>query len=113
MKAKQDGYTLIEVILAMFLFSAIAIPMLCAVISNSDAMRSQESLTAAYLLEQEAMRVRLFPEDAAPIVHRTLDGKAWTVEIKADGTPLVKYELMAIKKNRNCGRAIVYAYQKK
>lgn len=49
--------------------------MLCAVISNTGALRSQEALEATWMLEQESAAIRLFPDEAMPVKHRIIEGR--------------------------------------
>jgi type II secretory pathway pseudopilin PulG len=102
------GYTLLEVLISLFLFIAIAVPMLTGVVTNTGALRSQEALTAAYILEQEAAFARLFPDDVPLVKHRVVDGKSWTVTIDAQGSPLRKFELVAMHNGKKCGMVVVY-----
>jgi hypothetical protein len=104
----NHGYTLMEVLISLSMFIAIAVPMLAAVATNTGTLRSQEALMASWILEQEAAGVRLFPEDVAPIKYRVVDGKSWTITIDAQGSPLRKFELVAVHKGKKCGKVIVY-----
>ena len=104
----DGGYTLIEVVIALFLFIAIAIPMMAGFFSNNGTVRSQEALTATWLLEQEAAAACLFPDDVQADKHRTINGQDWEVVIASDGSSLVKYTLTASKLGKKRGELVVY-----
>jgi Tfp pilus assembly protein PilV len=108
----ESGYTLVEVLVAFFIFLGVAVPMIVGIFSNTASVRSQEMLTASWLLEQEAMQVRFFPDSLETTVDRKADGKAWQVKIAQSGGPLVQYHLTAVKNGRNAGELFFYAYKK-
>jgi type II secretory pathway pseudopilin PulG len=105
----QTGYTLVEVLISLFIFIAIAIPMLTGVFTNTGSLRSEEALVAAWILEQEAATVRLFPEEIVQVRRRIIDGKEWIVLAEQTGAPLVRVDLTALHQRKKCGRVIVYA----
>ncbi|MGA2506121.1 MAG: hypothetical protein ABSF80_01415 [Chitinispirillaceae bacterium] len=107
----SGGYTLIEVVISLSIFIAIAVPMLCAVISNTGALRSQEALEATWMLEQEAESIRLLPDEVMPVKHRIIEGRDWTVRIESEGKSLVKYSLTASRKDKVRGSVVFYVYR--
>ncbi|MGA2508556.1 MAG: hypothetical protein ABSF80_13895 [Chitinispirillaceae bacterium] len=107
----SGGYTLIEVVISLSIFIAIAVPMLCAVISNTGALRSQEALEAVWMLEQEAESIRFSPDEVMPVKHQIIEGRDWTVRIESEGKPLVKYSLTALRKDKVRGSVVMYVYR--
>ena len=108
----QTGYTLVEVLISLFIFIAIAVPMIAGVITNTGSLRSEEALVASWILEQEATAARLFPEKIVPIRYRTVGGKEWIIQTEQSGSPLVRVDLVALHRGKKCGRVIVYALKK-
>jgi hypothetical protein len=109
--ADSGGYTLIEVVISLAIFISISVPMLCAVIKNTGALRSQEALEATWTLEQEAATIRFSPDESMPVKHRIIEGRDWTVRIETEGKPLVKYSLTASRKDKVRGRMVLFVYR--
>lgn len=107
-----SGYTLVEVLLAFFIFIAVAVPLIGGIFKNNASLRSQDMLVAAWLLEQEAMNVRLYPDKAAAAKKRTAAGKEWVIQIEKSGSPLIHYHLSAIRKSRKTGELYVDVFKK-
>jgi hypothetical protein len=107
----SSGYTLIEVVISLAIFISISVPMLCAVIRNTGALRSQEALEATWMLDQEAASIRFSSDEAMPVKHRIIEGRDWTVRIETEGKPLVKYLLTASRKDKVRGRMVLFVYQ--
>ena len=110
--ADSGGYTLIEVVISLAIFISISVPMLCAVIKNTGALRSQDALEAVWMLEQEAASIRLSPDEAMPVKHRIIEGRDWTVRIESEGKPLVKYSLTASRKDKVRGKLVLFVYRR-
>jgi hypothetical protein len=98
--ADSGGYTLIEVVISLAIFISISVPMLCAVIKNTGALRSQEAAT-----------IRFSPDESMPVKHRIIEGRDWTVRIETEGKPLVKYSLTASRKDKVRGRMVLFVYR--
>jgi hypothetical protein len=109
--AGSGGYTLIEVVISLAIFIAISVPMLCAVVRNTGALRSQEALEAVWMLEQEAASIRFSPGEPMPVKHRIIEGRDWTIRIETEGRPLVKYSLAASRKDKVRGNMVIYVYR--
>lgn len=106
------GYTLIEVLLSLFLLMAVAVPAISAFFQNNSSIRAQEALTAVWLLEQEAENLRIFPDEAASVKRREIGQVEWVIQIESSGSPLVRYRLTATKKGKRVGELYSYGYKK-
>lgn len=106
----ESAYTLIEVIISFFLFIAIVIPLITGFFSNSIAVRSQEMLTAAWLLEQEAVSLRHGAEPQET-EKRKINGKEWNFQMEKSGSPLVRYHITALKNGRKMGEVYVDVFK--
>jgi prepilin-type N-terminal cleavage/methylation domain-containing protein len=102
------GFTLIEILVALFLLTSIALPLITGLCANTNTLRTEESLVATWLLEQEAASVRLFTDEGLMSKRRIVDGKAWVIQIRAEGSPLAKYTLTALKQGKKRGEVVVY-----
>jgi hypothetical protein len=108
-----SGYTLLEVVIGLFLFVAVVVPLMAGLFSNTGTLRTEESLIATWLLEQEAASVRLFTDEGLTSKRRLVDGIEWTIKIKAEGSPLTKYTLSAFKHGKKREEVIVYGIRTK
>lgn len=106
------GYTLVEVLIAFFIFIAVAVPMIGGIFKNNASLRSQDMLIATWLLEQEAMNVRFYPDQAAAAKKRTAAGKEWVIQVEKSGSPLVHYHFSAVKHNRKMGELYFDVFKK-
>lgn len=107
------GFTLIEVIVGLMLFVVVALPLIAGLYRSTGSLQSQESLIATWLLEQESASVRLFPEAGLSTRRRVIDGKLWMVQIRPEGSPLVRYTLTALKNGKEKGKVVVYGIDNK
>lgn len=108
----ESGYTLVEVIVAFFIFMAIAVPMIISIFNNKSSIRASESLTAICLLEQEAMKLRFSTDQELDNGTRTINGKEWQISVEKSGGPLVQYHLTATIHNQKRGELYFDAFQK-
>ena len=109
-----SGYTLVEVLLSLFIIIAIAVPLISNIFTNKDSLRSQEMIVAVWLLEQEAMKIRYFPESAVNgSKKQTIDGKEWTIKTEMNGSSLIKCHLVALHKGRQVDEVYVEEFIKK
>jgi hypothetical protein len=75
---------------------------------KNNSIRLQESLTAACILEQEAVLTGAFPKETAPLKRRILDGKEWIVRVDAsDGDPVI-YKMTAAMNGRVIDSVVFY-----
>jgi hypothetical protein len=108
----NDAYTLVEVLIAFFLFIAVAVPMISWIFTNNVSLRSQEMLVAQWLLEQEASELCLFPDRIKDQKKIKIDNKEWIIRAEKNGSPLVQYHLIGLKGSKRCGELYFYAYTK-
>jgi type II secretory pathway pseudopilin PulG len=110
--SSASGFTLIEVMIGVSLFIAVVVPLMAGLYLNTGIERSEDALVGAWLLEQEAASVRLFSDEGLSGRHRIVNGNDWTVEVQAEGTPLVKYTLTALKHGKKKEEVVVYGIKK-
>jgi competence protein ComGF len=110
--SSNNGYTLIEVLISLFLLMAVAVPAISAFFLNSSSIRSQKDLTAVWLLEQEAENLRIVPGDAVSIKRRKVGDVEWVIQIEATGSPLIRYHLTALIKGKRAGELYSYSFKK-
>jgi hypothetical protein len=110
--AKCSGYTLVEVMIGLSLFLCVVVPLMAALYANTGLQRNEDALVGVWLLEQEAASVRLFGNERELSKHRIINGDEWTVEVQAEGAPLTKYTLIALKHGKKKGEVVAYGVKK-
>lgn len=111
-KRPVNGYTLLEVIISLFLLMAVAVPATTAFFLNGSSVKAQHDLTAVWLLEQEAENLRIVPDDVVSIKRRKIGDVEWVIQIEATGSPLVRYHLTALIKGKRAGELYSYGFKK-
>lgn len=112
LERQERGYTLLEVIISLFLLMAVAVPAVTAFFLNGSSIKSQHDLTAVWLLEQEAENLRIVPDEVVSIKRRKIGDVEWVIQIDAVGSPLVRYHLTALKKGKRAGELFLYGFKK-
>jgi Tfp pilus assembly protein PilV len=107
-KSNISGFTLLEVVIGIVLFVAVALPLTAWFYSNNGTIHSQESLIAVWLLEQESAHIKMFPEEVGSVRVRVVDGKEWKIMINKEGNQLVQYTLSAATNGKKMGEVVVY-----
>jgi prepilin-type N-terminal cleavage/methylation domain-containing protein len=103
MKHTQNGYSLIETLVAITLLLIISAPLLSGIFGNNQAIRSENLITGIGILEQEARLISANPQNAVPEKIRVINGQTWKIITHKSGTPVTTYHLQAIKGSKRVG----------
>jgi prepilin-type N-terminal cleavage/methylation domain-containing protein len=91
----NKAYTLIETIIALSILAIIGAPVLSLVYRNNLAITAEQSIVAIGLLEQEACRIKVDPDECLPLKKRTVNNREWSIRASKDGTDIICYHLYA------------------
>lgn len=105
-----SGYTVIEVLVALALFLMVIVPLMGYMSNAARVNKGREKLVAACLLEQEATRLRLYPDDIFHSKQRHIQGKRWEIRATFSGGALKRCNLAACEKGKIVDRVIFYLY---
>jgi prepilin-type N-terminal cleavage/methylation domain-containing protein len=91
----NKAYTLIETIIALSILAIIGVPVLSMVYRNNLAVKAEQSIVAIGLLEQEACRIMVDPDECLPLKKRTVNNREWSIWATKEGTDVISYHLYA------------------
>jgi len=100
---KTAGYTLIETIIALSMLMIIAVPVLAGIYRNKHVIDAERIITGIGILEQEACRLAVAPDEFSPVKRRMINGREWTVTTSKQGSPVVLYHCVALFDNKKAG----------
>lgn len=104
----NNGYTLLEAVIAMALFLVVLVPLLQRMSLANKEYRAKEIIIASCLLEQEAAAIMLQPDTHVATKRRMVQGKEWIIEISVQGDALRQYELKARYRGKEIHRILFY-----
>ena len=107
-KLSESGYTLLEVLISLFILLTIVIPLITVIYRNSKAIDTEKSITAICLLEQESALVKAYPEETVPIRRRVINGREWTIKTEITGTGLLQYQMTVNDQLKQRGELVFY-----
>jgi len=87
-RESNEGFTLVEALIAMVVFVAVVVPLLASVFGGRNQNRAQDLFTATCFLEQEAKKAQVLPENPAPEITRTINGVQWKINWEVAGDKL-------------------------
>lgn len=91
----NKAYTLIETIIALSILAIIGTPVLSLVYRNNLAVKAEQSIVAIGLLEQEACRIKVDPDECLSVKKRTVNNREWSIRASKEGTDIICYHLYA------------------
>jgi prepilin-type N-terminal cleavage/methylation domain-containing protein len=106
----NSGYTLMETLIALSIMLLILVPLLSRMLTVRQMHHANDSLTAACILEQESVLVRLSSQAYQPVKKRTVMKSEWTITMESNGAPLIHYRLQAAKAGQSRGRVEFYRF---
>ncbi|MGE5671111.1 MAG: hypothetical protein ACM31E_06685 [Fibrobacterota bacterium] len=62
---------------------------------NNLAINAEQSIIAIGLLEQEACRIKVDPDECLPLKKRIVNNREWSIRATKDGTDVICYHLYA------------------
>lgn len=105
---RNDGYTLLETVIAVAILMAVVIPMLSWFYRGSTLHDAQMELTGIWLIEQEAAVATAFPQSVLPQKRRSIASEEWVLQTTVAGKQLPCYTITAVF--RGVKRATVTFY---
>jgi len=105
-----SGFTLVEVLVALTIFTGILVPLLGAISRAAQVSAAQKRLVAMCLLDQESALVRAAPAQMVALRRRQVQGQEWLIRAQSSGTGLVWYRLKAENGGRQYGEARLAVY---
>jgi len=103
----------LEVLVAMIIFLAFILPLIVQMSASVKINRGKDKMVAACILEQEAARLKMFPDDVFYTKRRTINGIEWIIKAAFQGNELKKCTLSASAKGKKVDQVIFYLYEKK
>jgi len=91
----NKAYTLIETIIALSILAIIGVPVLSMVYRNNLAINAEQSVVAIGLLEQEACRIKVDPDECLPLKKRIVNNREWSIRATKEGVDVISYHLYA------------------
>lgn len=99
----NDGYTLVETLVALSMLFIIAAPILSGIFKNNHAIDSERIITSIGILEQEARKLKANPMDYLPQKKRNVNGREWIITTEKTGSSVVQYHIVAQLNNKKEG----------
>jgi prepilin-type N-terminal cleavage/methylation domain-containing protein len=106
----RKGFTLIETMMSLVIFTAIVIPLMSFLYQDSFFAYDRDKITALCLLDQEGTILKRIPSMYAPVKRKTINGIEWTIKTEKEGTFLITFKLSALKKEKMMGEVVFKAY---
>lgn len=106
-----NGYTLLEVLIAMSLFLMVIVPMMGYMSASAKVNKGRDTMIASCILEQEAAQISLFPTEIFSTKRRTVNGREWVIQASFEGNELIKCTLSAAKHGKTVDKVIFYVYK--
>jgi hypothetical protein len=103
------GYTLLETLIAFTVLMVGVVPLLQVTFPSKQTISAQYRVMAGCLCEQEAARIRAFPQEQTPIKRRKIAGKEWLIRTEVAGSGLKSYTVSATVNGRTWGSLFFYA----
>lgn len=108
----NNGYTLIETLVALSMLLIIAAPILSGIYKNNHAIDSERIITSIGILEQETRKINANPMDYLPQKKRNVNGKEWVITIEKTGSGVVQYHIVAKLNNKKEGEVYFMEIEK-
>lgn len=111
--SKNDvrGFTLIEVLVALALFLVVIVPLIGHMSVSVKINRGKNKMVAACIIEQEAAKMRMFPDETFNEKRRKINGKEWVIKTTFKGNKLKTCRISAHYKGKMIDKAIFYLYK--
>lgn len=77
----------------MSILVCIAVPLFGYVFKNTEVIDMRKAYTAQCILEQEALRIQVFPQDYTPQKKRIICGEEWTIKTEKTGLNIATYTM--------------------
>ncbi len=106
----NKGYTLLETMVALALFLAVIVPLTERMVLSIRVNRGKDKIIATSLVEQEAARLKAFPDQIFSSKQRVVKGRKWTIKASFTGKSLKQCQLEVYKGRRFINRTIFYVH---
>ena len=104
--SSAGGYTLLEALVALGIFLAVAVPLCAVAFRNSEIAHARNRFTATCLLEQECAALRADPAAWMPSRQCTVDSTRWTILCEAAGEQLRLFRISARTSGTKYGEVV-------
>jgi Tfp pilus assembly major pilin PilA len=112
-KVTSNGFTLLEVIIALVILFVTMLPLINSIYRNNSLVRAEQLFTGMCILEQERFRFHCIPGQRFPSQRRIINNDEWVTTTNITGTGIRTISMM-VKKNRiECGNVVFLDYDEK
>ena len=106
------GFTLLETLISLAIFMAIALPLVANVYTIDHAVIGLDKITATCILEQEVALCRAFPDKIQVLKTRRVGDVDWTVRTTIEGKEFATVRLTVDKADKQISKVVFYHYRK-